>query len=427
MPTVSDNTTQKINRKALALIFVANATSGFAQGISMLAIPWYFAQQEESGTFNFYYAIITFLTLIWSPNAGAIVDRFNRKKVFLLTNISEGFVIGVIALVGFYFSSLPQEAILLVFLVTILGYHIHYPNLYAFAQEITPKESYTSVASTLEVVGQSTSVASGILGAILLEGAVYQFDFGWSGQVGIWELAIPKWEIWEIFAMDACTYGVSILLISTLRYIPVVKKKVETGPLSKRLKTGLRFLYNHPYVFIYSFFAYAIFINMLVMLHALLPSYVKFHLEGNGTLLGFHELCNATGALMAGILCKKLFEKLSLSTTMIILLLITSVSYLFLAFQSNNTLFLFIGFVIGFANSGARIFRVTYVFDRVPNELIGRVNSVMTAGNTLMRGIFISLFTLPFFVEESVIYAYFVLAIFTLLASVVIWVNRKNF
>ena len=91
---------QRKNRKALLLIYIANTISGFAQGISMLAIPWHFAKQDLTANFNIYYAIITFLTLAWSPNAGAIVDRFNRKGVFLTTNIIEGVVVTTVAIFG---------------------------------------------------------------------------------------------------------------------------------------------------------------------------------------------------------------------------------------------------------------------------------------------------------------------------------------
>ena len=32
------------NKKAISLLFLSNIISGFAQGISMIAIPWYFVE-----------------------------------------------------------------------------------------------------------------------------------------------------------------------------------------------------------------------------------------------------------------------------------------------------------------------------------------------------------------------------------------------
>ena len=41
---------------------------------------------------------------------------------------------------GFRFDNVPDFFVLLVFGLTIFNYNIHYPNLYAFGQEITEKE-----------------------------------------------------------------------------------------------------------------------------------------------------------------------------------------------------------------------------------------------------------------------------------------------
>lgn len=416
---------QRKNQRALWLIYTANMVSGFAQGISMLAIPWYFTRQGLTADFNIYYAVITFLTLAWSPNAGALVDRFNRKEVFLTTNITEGLIISSVALWGILSGSLAAEAVILVFFITVLGYHIHYPNLYAFAQEITPSERYTAVASSLEVVGQATSIISGVIGAMLLEGGDYTFSVPFTDGL-IWGFILPKWQIWEIFAMDGLTYGISIILILFIRYESIKERKVEKGSLLKRLKTGFRYLGNHPYIMIFALCAYAAFVNMLVMLHALLPSYIQHHLEADATLLGSHELVMATGALLAGGFSKKLFKQLSEVQVVIIFLLLTAISYITLAVSDITVLFLFMGFLIGFANSGARVYRVSYVMSKVPNEVIGRTNSVITLGNTLLRALFISLFTLPFFATDQVTNAYLVLGGFAFIAAMILAVNYRK-
>jgi len=64
---------------------------------------------------------------------------------------------------------------------------------------------------------------------------------------------------------------------------------------------------------------------------------------------------------------------------------------------------------------------------KIPNEVIGRANSVLTLGNTIMRGAFISLFTFPLFAEANVVYAYGVLATFALVAAFILIVNYKKF
>ena len=49
------------NKQAIYLLFLSNIISGLAQGISMIAIPWYFIEiVEESEYFALGYIIITF-------------------------------------------------------------------------------------------------------------------------------------------------------------------------------------------------------------------------------------------------------------------------------------------------------------------------------------------------------------------------------
>jgi len=70
------------NKKALYLLLSANAISHFAQGISMLAIPWYFAKHLNAASiFSIIYSIATFASLFWGLYAGTLIDRFPRKNI----------------------------------------------------------------------------------------------------------------------------------------------------------------------------------------------------------------------------------------------------------------------------------------------------------------------------------------------------------
>lgn len=88
------------NGRSLNYLFAANAISGFAQGISMLAIPWYFSTQHLSQYFNIGYGVVTVIIIFWGLYAGTLVDRYNRKKVFLLLNLICGALFFLIAAIG---------------------------------------------------------------------------------------------------------------------------------------------------------------------------------------------------------------------------------------------------------------------------------------------------------------------------------------
>ena len=129
------------NKQAIYLLFLSNIISGLAQGISMIAIPWYFIEIIDKPEFFAYsYIVITFSTLFWGIYAGSLIDRYSRKKIFIITNLFCGLFIGSIALFGLNNAYLSELLVVSVFGITIFNYNIHYPNLYAFGQEITEKK-----------------------------------------------------------------------------------------------------------------------------------------------------------------------------------------------------------------------------------------------------------------------------------------------
>ncbi len=415
------------NKQALTLLFTSNAISGFAQGISMLAIPWYFAQQGRSTQFNGIYATVTLLTLFWSLYAGTLVDRFNRKGVFLATNVIEGGILLSVAGYGLYTGYLPIPLIILVFMATIFGFQIHYPNLYAFVQQITPPDEYSRVTSIIEIVGQSTSVLAGSIAAVLLEGVNVDTQWMLGGQAINISFAIPRWELYEIFLLDGSTYIVAVILISVIRYTPLKTFEIDTGAFIKRLRSGFSFLKRNRLIFVFGILSYTVFASVLVNLHGLMPMYVNNHLQAGANVFGLAEVLYAAGALSAGIVVRKVFRSTSTSVSVIVLIFITTSVYLLASVTQNVWIYLLICILIGFSNAGTRIMRVTFIFGNVPNELVGRVNSVFSMGNIIMRVGFLALFSQAFFNQGSnVVVAYGIMSAFLGVAGLVLLLNVKR-
>ncbi len=415
------------NKQAITLLFIANIISGFAQGISMIAIPWYFVKiVERPEIFASAYIGITFLTLFWGLYAGTLIDRYCRKKLFIIINIVCGFCIGFIALYGFYLSNLTDFLVILVFGITIFNYNVHYPNLYAFGQEITEPKNYGKLNSYIEVQGQTTSVLAGAFAALLLTG-VHNNVLEIAGFSIYLPFDIEVWRIYEIFLMDAITYLVVIFIFLLMKYKPIVKDKVHRGNLFSRLKGGLLYLKDHPIIFMFGFLSYMLFAFTLVEVHVLLPSYVYKFLEMDGNAYASAEIYYSLGAICSGVLILRVFRKLNAVASIIILL--SSVSFAFYAMAVYKLLWVFFlgNLILGITNSGVRILRTTYIFNHIPNNLIGRANSVFGSLNIIIRMIMIGAFSLPFFnINDNIRYGYFVgvgLMVITLI-PLLFWYKR---
>ncbi|PJJ48682.1 MFS transporter [Hymenobacter chitinivorans] len=412
------------NRRALRFLFTANAISGFAQGISMLAVPWYFARQGASTTFNLVYALVTFASLFWGMYAGALVDRFDRKQVFLVTNIVEGLILLSVATYGFLTGSVPLPGILLAFTTTVFGYGIHYPNLYAFAQEISRPEDYGRITSTIEIVGQATSVVSGALAALLIEGLPRGGTYQLLGASVTLPFAVKAWPLHQIFLLDGLTYVVAVVLIASIRHRPVQLTQVELGTLWKRLRTGVTYLREHRTIWVFGLFSFSVFVGLLVELNALMPMYIHNHLRAGAGAFGAAEVAYALGALSAGVFVHRLFRHQPPVRSIILLMLLAGLGFGAAAATRSVSLFLAFSLVLGVTNAGTRILRVSYLFAHVPNEVSGRVNSIFNVANVLLRTGFILLFTLPFFARGShVVWGYAALGAF-IVASALVLVTR---
>jgi MFS family permease len=311
--------------------------------------------------------------------------------------------------------------VIAVFGITLLNYNIHYPTLYAFAHEITAPEQYQKVNSWIEVVGQSTSILSGALAALLIDGvdtstgklAGFAIDANWH---------IPQWDIWEIFMLDAVTYFLATLLIAGIRYKSVHVFNPELGSVLKRVKTGFTYLKANKPLLIFGLFSYAVFAALLVCIHSLLPIYVEKHLHEDGSVFATADLIYALGALGAGMFVGKVFGS-NQTVQAIVFLTALAAALFFWAFLSQQVWVIYVFcLLLGFSNAGIRVLRLTYFFQHIPNEIMGRVNSIFNMSNVFVRALFIFLFSLAFFTDShQIVWAFFILSVFLALSAAVLY------
>jgi MFS family permease len=415
------------NKQAVTLLFIANIISGFAQGISMLAIPWYFADiLKLPRIYAVAYAILTFLSLFWSLYSGTLIDKYSRKKMFLYSNLCCAVLIGSIACYGMIHQETPWFLAILVFGITMFHYNIHYPNLYAFGQEISDPKDYGKLNSYIEIQGQSTSILAGGFAALLLTGTSNN-KLNFLGLNFSLPFEIEKWQIHEIFLMDAITYILAFTIILFIKYKPIKNKIIDVGSVYDRLSQGIHFLKNNYLLFIFGLCSYMIFTFLIVEMFILVPNYVSNYLLEDGNVFASSEVYYSIGAVISGFSIRKLFDKKNPVFGIIIMMIATIIGCLILTFTKSVYAFYFVSFIIGISNAGTRILRITYLFSHIPNNIIGRVGSVFNCMSIILRTLLISIFTLKFFSQgETVKFGYLVGVILLTLALIPLLKNYKK-
>jgi MFS family permease len=98
-----------------------------------------------------------------------------------------------------------------------------------------------------------------------------------------------------------------------------------------------------------------------------------------------------------------------------------------MTFYKSLIVFFVGSLVLGITNAGIRILRTTYLFNHIPNNLIGRAGSVFNTLNIVVRMLLIGLFTFSFFqIGDNIRFGYLVGVVMMLLAvlSLMIWYKR---
>ena len=408
------------NLPAIILLFIANSISGVAQGISMLAIPWYFAQQNDMSRFGLIYILTNVIAFFWVPYSGTFVDKYNRKTLFLFVTAIMGLLLFGISAVGWSMGELPWFLVAFVFMMTFFNYNLHYPNLYAFVQEIAEPAYYGKITSYLEIQGQLTNVLAGGAAALLLEGTM-------NGPLDILGFELPffqgiiPWEIHQIFLLDAITYVLGFIIISFIGYHSLVDRSPEEGSINKRLMVGFNYLKKNKKIFVFGVASHTTFVAVLITTFYLSASYVDRQLQSGGDVFALSEMLYALGAVFSGLMIRKVFSKVSLLTSIIIMTIMGSALFAVLATTDRIPIFYLMNFILGITNAGIRIQRVTYLFSTIPNQVYGRSNSIFNLVNISFRILFLSIFGLAFFQQDNhVIYAFAILSVFLLIAAFVL-------
>mgnify|MGYP001029608346 FL=1 len=414
------------NKSAFILLFLANSISGVAQGICMIAIPWYLTSTLNMPTlFGTIYASLTFMALFWGLLVGTLIDKYNRKKIFLSICAVGGVVLLSTALLGFYNDGLHYGYAALVFGLTYFIYSVHYPALYAFAQEISEPKNYRRITTYIEIQGQFTNMLGGACAALLLTG----ISSGPKEVMGyLFELpfSIEKWDLHQIFLLDGITYVIAFLLISFMKYESIADLERDTGTILERIKLGFSYLTNNKVVFIFGIVSFTVFVTVLIVGFYLTPIYVTKHLHGGGGVYATADMFFAFGAILAGAGIHWVFHRLTSVQTILFLSTMTAGIYFFFMYNTNIPVFYAAMLLLGMSNAGIRITRVTYLFKRIPNAMIGRVTSIFGMTNVFLRVSFISLFTIPFFVEgNNIIYPFLILGVFILIFNVPLIIYHK--
>lgn len=384
-------------------IILANVASAIGSGITMIAIPWLLVTSENGNEVFGYVAIcMTIINFMLTPYLGYLIDKISRKRLLVSSKAVSLVVLALFSGVGFVGLEYELWHYIVIYMIGSLYYTIFYPTMFALNQELFHKNQFKVLNGTMEVQGQLSSMLAGAIASVLL----------------------LKWDLHYILFLDVCTYALAIYFFVKIPY----RKNRPGGAVSDGARVSafaaVDFMKREPALFLFLLASTLPFIGVMLT-NYLFPVYLADVLKVEGDIYGIQTMVYGLGAVLAGIfvpIAARKFEdeKLVAGTMVLFTVAISVMVYLPVGG------YLFMMLLIALGNAGARVARNTFMMNRIPNEIIGRVDGLLRTVGLLLRIVLLGLFTGLVSVGHIMICFTILAGILLVASSFVVVFSRKS-
>lgn len=181
--------------RAFSVIWIGQLVSGLGSGLTGFALPvWIYEKTGSAEAFGLLFFAATVPNVLLSPFAGALVDRWDRKKVLIVSDAVAALMSLVIAALVFT----DSFAVWHLFVISLIGSAVGAfadPAFSATVGLMVPRQHFTRAAGMLHtssaVNGILTPLLAGVLVSTVGLGGILIFDFA-TFLVGVGTLAAVR-------------------------------------------------------------------------------------------------------------------------------------------------------------------------------------------------------------------------------------------
>lgn len=260
-------------------IWTGQAFSLLGSQLVQFALIWHITQQTGSGTALAVAGLMGVLPqAVLSPFIGALVDRWNRRRIMLAADA--GVALATAALAGlFALGAAELWHIYALLFVRAVGGGFHQSAFGASVVLMVPKEQLARVQGMNHALRGGMDIFAAPLGALLLSVAPIQ----------------------SILAIDITTALLAIVPLLFFTVPQPERKAGRTSTLWRDIGEGLRYVLTWPGLMIV--LAMVMLINFLMTpTFSLLPLLVTRHLGGGAAELGWLNAATGAGVIAGGFL-----------------------------------------------------------------------------------------------------------------------------
>ncbi|ATW28209.1 MFS transporter [Candidatus Formimonas warabiya] len=346
-------------QKTFYTIWAGQVISLITSSIVQYAIIWNLTAITKSATTLSIAALVGFLPMaLFSPFIGSIVDRYDRKKIMIFSDLSIATVALAMAVAGMT-GKLSIPVMLLALFIRAIGSAFHQPCLQAVTPLIVPQESLAKC-----------------------NGYTYSFhSFSLILSPAIAAAIFPIMPLHFIILLDilGAAMGICTLAVSVIPKLPQNNEKREFHILGDALD-GLKLLSSNKGLFILMFVG-SLFSLAYVPANSLYPLLCMTWFGGTTTHAGIVETGFSIGTLLGGFLLGLWGGTKNKMHTMMPALTVIGVSLMGIGLLPANgfVFFVVLAVITGLAAPLFSSLFMSLIQEKIKPEFLGRVLGVTSS------------------------------------------------
>lgn len=343
-------------KKNITIFLSSQTLSLFGSSLVQYAIMWYITLETKSGIMMTFSILSSFLPAFFlSPFGGVWADRYNKKKMIMLSDTGIAFVTFILAILfmlGYKF----YWMVFIVSAVRSLGSAIQTPAVNSFIPLLVPEKSLMRVNGLNGSIQSSIMVLSPALSGALLTIAPIQ----------------------QIFFIDVTTAIIAVLILKFFLKVQLEPATVvqDEQHILTDIKDGLIYIKNHHYLVTY-FMICAIFFVLIVPAAFLTPLQVVRSFGSEVWRLTAIEIAFSTGMILGGLLLASWGGFKNRVKTMILSTIIMGICTILLGFINHFTVYVGIMLLYGIALPSFNTPSMVLLQEKVEPSYMGRVFGIM--------------------------------------------------
>jgi DHA3 family macrolide efflux protein-like MFS transporter len=362
-PMTGDDLMDENWKRKIVLFLTSQAISLFGSALVQYAISWHITLTTQSGIMMTISIICGFLPNVFlSPFSGVWADRYNRKKLIILSDS----IIAVSTLIIAILFLMGYDALWLLFAVSVvrsIGTSIQAPAVGAFVPQLVPEGELTKVnAANSSIQSMITLIAPMLSGALL---------------------AVAPME--AIFFIDVVTAGIAVFILLLFLKVPVHAKAMEQQTTSyfSDMRAGYMYINNHAFVKKIFLFC-AVFFLSAAPVAFLTPLQVTRSFGREVWRLTAIEIAFSGGMIIGGLIiaARRLFK--NKIHTMVMSTVVMGLGTLTLGVVSGFWVYLFFMAVIGLVMPAFNTPFTVLLQQKVEADFLGRVFGVLGMISSIM-------------------------------------------